>query len=92
MGDASVFRLIEDMAFSDVPLITGLMPPDETDDEERYTDARLELTMAGEDVRSGEDDHIALSGIDRWWAGTHLASGSVWRYDRHRGRLVSPRR
>ena len=90
MGDSSVFRLIEDMALADAPLIAGLAPPDATADEERYADARLELTIAGEDVLNGEDDNIALNGIDRWWAGTHLTPASVWRYDRHRARLVAP--
>ena len=27
--------------------------------------------MAGREVLAGEDDHIALNGIDRWWGGTH---------------------
>src|SRR5258707_11878477 len=88
MGDLSLFHLIEDMAFCRVPLVAGLAPPGEIADAERYADARLELTMAGEDVLAGEDDHIAMNGIDRWWAGTHLSEGSVWRYDRRRGRLV----
>ena len=92
MGDLSFFRLVEDMAFCRVPLVAGLPPPGEIADEERYADARLELTMAGRDVLAGEDDHVALNGIDRWWGGTHLTDESVWRYDRRRGRLVPPRR
>ncbi len=91
MGDWSFFHLIEDLAFADVPLIAGLgRRGDSQAEPERFLEAALELTMAGEDVRSGADDHVALSGIDRWWAGTHLAGREVWRYDRHGQRLVPP--
>jgi hypothetical protein len=64
--------------------------PDEVADDREYPKARLELTMAGEDVLAGEDDHISLNGIDRWWGGTRLTQTAAWRYDRHRGRLVPP--
>jgi hypothetical protein len=46
--------------------------------------------MAGEDVLKREADHVALSGIDRWWAGTRLIGHEVWRFDRERQRLVPP--
>jgi hypothetical protein len=95
MGDLSFFRLIEDLAFGPVPLVDGLpMPTD--DGAERFRGALLELSMAGEDVLRGEDDHIALNGIHRWWGGTLLDAGGldpeVWRYDPHRRRLVPPSR
>jgi dipeptidyl aminopeptidase/acylaminoacyl peptidase len=40
------------------------------------------------DVLAGEHDHVALSGLDRWGAGTHLQGRSVWRYDRAARKLV----
>lgn len=46
--------------------------------------------MAGQDVLAGEDDHVAMSGLDRWWAGTRLVGRKVWRYDRAAGKLVAP--
>ncbi len=52
---------------------------------QRFHEAELELTMAGEDVLAGEEDHVELSGLDRWWAGTRLSGRSVWRYDREAG-------
>jgi hypothetical protein len=91
MGDWSFFRLLDDLAFCEVPLIAGLAPPSPADTgTERYRDAQLELTMAGEDVLAGEEDHVALSGIDRWWGGTHLVGHRVWRYERGARRLASP--
>jgi len=89
MGDLSFFGILDDLAFCEVPLIHGLdRPGDETTD--RFSDAELELTMAGEDVVAGEDDHVALSGIDRWWGGTHLAGRDPWRFDPARRRLLPP--
>ena len=90
MGDLSFFRLVEDMSLCRVPLVTMLVPPGRITDDARYADARLELTTTGQAVLAGEDDHVALNGIDRWWGGTHLTDSSVWRYDRGRGRLVPP--
>jgi Domain of unknown function (DUF1835) len=93
MGDWSFFHILDDLASCDVPLIAGLAPSaaGETDSE-RFQDAELELTMAGEDVLSGEDDHVAMSALDRWWAGTRLLGREVWRYDRGAGKLVAPDR
>jgi hypothetical protein len=92
MGDWSFFRILDDLASCDVPLIAGLAaPPAEgEDDMERFAGAVLELTMAGEDVIGGEEDHVVLSGIDRWWGGTRLLGRAVWRWDRTAMRLVSP--
>jgi len=92
MGDWSFFRILDDLASCDVPLIAGLAPPDgSAEDGERFADAELELTMAGDDVVAGNDDHVALSGLDRWWAGTRLEGRVVWRYDRAGKALVPPR-
>jgi hypothetical protein len=91
MGDWSFFHLLDDLASCDVPLIAGLAPPPLNEvDTERFQEAELELTPAGEDVLAGEEDHVALSGLDRWWAGTRLLGRSVWRYDREAGALVPP--
>jgi hypothetical protein len=74
-----------------VPLIAGVPPPTDGDDDgARFREAELELTMAGEDVANAEEDHVAMSGIDRWWGGTHLRGHNVWRYERGAGKLVAP--
>ncbi len=90
MGDLSFFRLLDDLAFCEVPLLTGLDPPGDGKDSDRYGAAHLELTMAGEDVAAGEEDHVVLSGIDRWWGGTRLVGHAVWRYDPAKMALVAP--
>ena len=92
MGDMSFFRLLDDLASCDVPLIAGLAPSaNGEDDAERFEDAELELTMAGEDVLVGQADHVALSGVDRWWGGTRLLGRDVWRFDRSSRQLVATR-
>jgi hypothetical protein len=91
MGDASFFRLIEDLCFCAVPLLAGLAPRSRGDDDaSRFDDAELELTPVGEDVREEAEDHVELSGLDRWWGGTRLLGNAVWRYDRQGQRLVAP--
>jgi hypothetical protein len=91
MGDWSFFHILDDLASCDVPLIAGLAPfVGGEPDAERFEEAELELTVAGEDVLAGGEDHVAMSGIDRWWAGTLLRGRDVWRYDRGAAMLVAP--
>jgi hypothetical protein len=91
MGDASFFHLIDDLASSGVPLIAGIAPPESPeDDRERFDGADLRLTLAGEAVLTGEEDHVALSAIDRWWGGTRLHGPAIWRYDRGAQTLIEP--
>jgi hypothetical protein len=91
MGDGSFFCLIEDLASAEVPLIGGLPASSGGEiDPRRFADAELSLTMAGDGVQAGEEDHVGMSGLDRWWAGTRLLGRSVWRYDRDTQTLVRP--
>jgi hypothetical protein len=93
MGDWSFYRLIDDLAFAEVPLLAGLSPwRAGAPDDERFADAELEITVAGEAVLAGEADRVALSRLERWWAGTMLSGRDVWRYDRPAHRLVAPER
>jgi hypothetical protein len=90
MGDMSFFGILDDLASCDVPLIAGLAPPAAAESEaERFQDAELELTPAGDEVLAGDEDHVALSGIDRWWGGTRLLGRAVWRYDRNSRQLLA---
>ena len=91
LGDWSFFHLLDDLAFCDAPLIAGLAPPIPAEDHaERFREAELELTMVGEEVLAGEEDHVVLNGLDRWWGGTRLAGREAWRYDRGARTLLPP--
>ena len=48
------------------------------------------LTPTGRRVLDGEDDRVALLGIDRWVGGTQLVPGAVWRWDGEQRSLVAP--
>jgi hypothetical protein len=54
------------------------------------TDGSAAITDAGRRVLAGEADGVELHGIDRWVGGTHLVSGSVWRFDGNASALVAP--
>jgi hypothetical protein len=54
------------------------------------TEGSAELTDAGRRVLAGEADRVDVLGIDRWVGGTHLVSGSVWRWDADASELVAP--
>lgn len=91
MGDASFFHILDDLALCREPLIAGLARPKGSDlDGARWANARVALTDAGEAVLAGDIDHVALNGIDRWWAGTRLSGRSAWRFDREGDRLIPP--
>lgn len=89
MGDWSFFHLLETLANCEAPLISGLLPSGD-DFSESFRNSRIMLTSAGTRVLAQECDHVSLSGIDRWWAGTHLNGRFTWRYDRATRTLISP--
>ena len=43
---------------------------------------RLRLTDAGRRVLDGQQDHVALNGVDRWIGGVHLEGREApWRWN-----------
>jgi DNA-binding transcriptional LysR family regulator len=77
LGDTSCFDRIQRMAEGPRPLLR-LDPPGRP--VKRTTSASL--TSTGERVLAGQDDQIALNGIDRWIGGVHLRGHHVpWRWD-----------
>lgn len=94
MGDWTVFRLLDDMVNAAQPLVSG--PEDKfpcqgySAEIDRYLETALAITPFGRAVIAGEADTIAVNGIDRWWAGTHLHGHDCWRWDAPSRRLVPP--
>lgn len=87
IGDWSLFNVLRSLASAPVPLVT--IRPDPTPVDLRgHT---VEATEAGQRVRAGRQDAIALNGIDEWRGGVHLAGErwSPWRWDAARGTLIS---
>ena len=95
LGDAWFFRALASLGSGDARLVETragdplpAAPP--LGDPHVFARLSLRLTRSGEQVLAGQADRVALLGIDRWVGGTHLAAGSVWRWDPAAGRLVHP--
>ena len=94
MGDWSAFRTVDDLVDAGEPLING---PEskypcqgEANDIEAYLTAPLALTRFGRSVLSGDADMIAVNGVDRRWAGTHLQGHDCWRWNSTSRHVVPP--
>ena len=77
LGDTWCFDRMTRFVSASAPLldIAPAAPP-----VERRT--RLHLTDAGRRVLDGQEDHVALNGIDRWIGGVHLKGHEVpWRWN-----------
>jgi hypothetical protein len=67
LGDTSAFAAIERLTRGEVPLLSA---------------EPLALTAGGHRVLDGDEDHVALNGVDRWIGGVHLVGREVtWRWD-----------
>jgi hypothetical protein len=87
MGDWSFYQILRRLHSARTPL---LIVQDLTDDVDlRSLD--VTITEAGRDVIEGQEDGVALNGIDRWLGGVHLIGPdrSPWRWDAWRETLVS---
>jgi hypothetical protein len=85
LGDTTCFDRIQRMADGPHPLVR-LDPPGGRVGRE----TTVSLTDAGEKVLAGQEDQIALNGIDRWIGGVHLHGNQVpWRWDDGTEAIVS---
>lgn len=93
MGTWPFYAVIDSLAFCDFPLIEGLHAPYSHADSEvhaEYVTAPLRLTMVGEDILAGDQDHVSTNGIKRWWGGTQMSGFSAWRFNRDTRELLTP--
>jgi len=94
MGDWSFWRLLEQLALAEEPLIAGLeAAPFQHADPDRakaYLTSRVSLTSLGKAVLAGGADWSKHCAVDRWWGGTHLTDDNVWRWDLASDRLIAP--
>jgi len=96
MGDWSFWRLLDQLALADEPLVAGLegAPFQHTDPElaKAYLTSRLSLTSLGNAVLAGGADWTEHHTVDRWWGGTHLSEDTLWRWDVEAQALIPPPR
>jgi hypothetical protein len=96
LADLPFFKLLDGLCFATTPLLLGLpyrskacvTGPDEGN-YRAFAKAELTLTDAGRAALDGRFDHAQENGIARWFGGTFLKAGSLWRRDQ-RGDLVAP--
>ena len=94
LGDWSTYRILDDLAGALEPLIEGtpgLFPcRGQPGDVAAYLSSPLALTPFGHTVLAGEADALAVNGVDRWWAGTHLKGKNCWRWNQETRRIIPP--
>jgi hypothetical protein len=55
----------------------------------RYENSTLSLTDLGKAILAGVDDFSEHNPIHRWWGGTKLSNGNLWRWDAENQWLVA---
>jgi hypothetical protein len=94
MGDWSFWRLLDQLALAEEPLVAGLeaAPFQHTDQDlaKTYLTSRLSLTSLGKAVLAGGADWTEHHTVDRWWGGTHLNEDALWRWDPEAEELIPP--
>lgn len=96
MGDWSFWTCLDGLGAPDAPLVAGFEgafdPAGSPDALKAYFNSTLRLTELGEAVLSAAADRAEHLPVDRWFGGTHLTGGNLWRWDRDEERLVEPSR
>jgi len=57
---------------------------------ERYKRSELKLTPLGMAVLAGTEDFSRHNPVHRWWGGTELTNGRLWRWDPASHALIAP--
>ncbi|MEP6705889.1 MAG: RNA polymerase subunit sigma-24 [Pyrinomonadaceae bacterium] len=89
LGDAQFWLMLRQVADAAQPLLRisngdGLMRSSSSD----FIKTSFALTKTGQSVSRGDDDFIALNGIDTWLGGVHLQGKEVWRWDEKQEELI----
>ena len=85
LGDASFVNIVAELATEPYPLVAAGPGLESalTEHDPRSPplwNERITLTTNGRAVLAGDQDRIALRGIDRWLGGVHLTDTDVWRW------------
>jgi hypothetical protein len=57
---------------------------------ERYKRSELKLTPLGMAILAGTEDFSRHNPVHRWWGGTELTNGRLWRWDPTNRTLIAP--
>lgn len=85
------------LAHCPAPAVLGLeegpFDSDMHDDRQRflrYRESKLALSELGRALVEDRDDFSQRNPIHRWWGGTELTNGRLWRWDAMNKALISP--
>lgn len=94
MGDWSFWDILDGLADGPAPLVEGLDGRFRSGMTEAgakaYFESEVSLSDLGLQVLGGGADYLRFAPVDRWFGGTHLQPGNVWRWDNDGDRLVGP--
>ena len=92
VGDLLLLDMLRNFVTAPQPLLGYSAPFSGWVKSYKFNGAKLALTDTGRRVLAGQEDHVALNGIDRWIGGVHLQGHRVgWRWDERSHKLVSER-
>jgi hypothetical protein len=96
-GYWEVGALLDGLARCPAPAVSGLDEGpftmemhDDRNRHERYQRSKLKLTQLGEAVLARTEDFSRYNLIQRWWGGTELTNGRLWRWDPANRDLIAP--
>ena len=88
MDDAQRAYYISDESLNDLAdALSGAVPPLLTAAGGEGLRRTVAITDIGREVLAGRLDRVAVCGLDRWFGGTHLQAGNMWRWDEERQRI-----
>jgi hypothetical protein len=89
--------LLEALAFAPRPAVSGVDPGLRTRERvnlrlqhELHQSSRPVITPLGLDILDGRDDYSRHNPVHRWWGGTKLTNGNLWRWDPIGNVLIAP--
>jgi hypothetical protein len=88
MDDGQRAYYVSDEALNDLAdALSGTTPPLLTASEGEGLRRTVAITQTGRDVLARRLDRVAVCGLDRWFGGTHLQAGNMWRWDEEQQRI-----
>ncbi|MEZ6028773.1 MAG: hypothetical protein R3C46_03385 [Hyphomonadaceae bacterium] len=90
-------QMLLDMFHGPAPLLSGttettfdLALHEDITRHSAFVGSEIEITALGQDILNSQMDYLAIAPIDRWWGGTHLRPGNLWRWNSATNKLVPP--
>jgi hypothetical protein len=96
-GYWEIGSLLDGLARGPAPAVSGLDEGPFTEElhkdagrHARYKQSKLSLTALGKAVLAQTEDFSRHNLIHRWWGGTELSNGNLWRWDPVSRALIAP--